>query len=137
MALERLHVTLVFWDGPRSGIADFQGTPHHFECELDATGNEYAETYVMTQAADELVVLAREHETIREDWWRAYQSGEASAQSNPQRLGQNPRLAELEKLIEARIAAAPAPSFRVRGAFHAFPNAPVGEVYKVEWRPLV
>jgi hypothetical protein len=137
VALERLHVTLVFWDLPRSGIADFQGTPHYFECDFDATADEYAETHVLTRAVDELVVLAREHEAIRKDWWRAYQCGNAPAEANPQIPGQNPRLAELEKLIEAHIAAAPAPRIRAHGTFHAFPNAPAGEVYKVEWRPLV
>jgi hypothetical protein len=135
VALERLHVTLVFWDRPRSGIADFQGTPHHFECEFDVAADEYADTHMLTQADDELVALAREHEAIREDWWRAYQSGDASLESNPQRA--HPRLKELERLIEAYVAASPAPRIRVRGTFHAFPNAPPGEVYKVEWHPLV
>ena len=35
MAFERVYSVLDYYDGPRAGIANFQGEPHYFICGWD------------------------------------------------------------------------------------------------------
>jgi hypothetical protein len=46
VAFEPVCVVWDWYDGIRSGIAEFLGKPHVFHCEWDESSDDYAETFV-------------------------------------------------------------------------------------------
>ncbi len=65
---EPVHSIHDWWDGPRKGIAGFEGRPHVFERGFDAAGDEHAEWYEL-RPIDEAVFRA----AMRlEELWQRY-----------------------------------------------------------------
>ena len=42
---ERVHTMTDYYDGPRQGVADYQGHPHAYHCEWSEDDDSYADTY--------------------------------------------------------------------------------------------
>lgn len=48
---ETVYNLLDWWDGPHTGIADYQGAPHLFRRDFDEAADEYAATYSLFPVA--------------------------------------------------------------------------------------
>jgi hypothetical protein len=44
---ETVYNMLGWWDGPHTGVADYQGVPHLFRRDFDEAADEYAQTYAL------------------------------------------------------------------------------------------
>ena len=42
---ERVHTVLDYYDGPRKGVADFEGQPHLYECIFDDANDNYSDSF--------------------------------------------------------------------------------------------
>ena len=47
MTSERVYSISNFYDGPKEGIADYAGRPHHYLCEWDEALDDYATTFTL------------------------------------------------------------------------------------------
>jgi len=56
---EKVYKVTAFYDGPRGGIADFEGKPHLFKSERDYGANVF---FFLTPLSEELFELAMEEE---------------------------------------------------------------------------
>jgi hypothetical protein len=119
MAFERVFTVWDYYDGPRSGIAEFLGQPHYYVCEWNAALNDYAETFILTPVDDETLSLALEQWAIWQEWDSARHRGVVSQSTHPALPGVHPRYAELEALLKARISLPSTDSHRVRAIFQA------------------
>lgn len=133
MAFERVFTVNDYYDGPRSGIASYQGQPHHYFCEWDEARGDYSHTFRLTPVDEETFSLAMEQWSIWEQWDAAFQRGEVAQSTHPALPGSNPRYEELQHSIEARLAARPAIRERKRGTFRS--SAQAGE--EVEWSDVI
>ncbi|HEX4607794.1 MAG TPA: hypothetical protein VH092_06270 [Urbifossiella sp.] len=63
---EVVHTLPDWYDGPRGGIADYQGYPHLFASEWSDQTHNYADTFLLSPVSPETFTLALE------DWaiWR-------------------------------------------------------------------
>ena len=129
MAFERVFTVDDYYDGPRAGIASYQGRPHHYLCEWDEARDDYSDTFRLTPIDEETFSLAMEQWSIWEQWESAFRRGEVAQSTHPALPGSNRRYAELQRTIEALLASRPTLSDRKRGTFRS--SAAAGK--EVEW----
>ena len=138
MAFERVYTVDEYYDGPRSGIANYCGQPYHYASEWDDEGDNYVSTFVLTPISDEAVTFAVEQWDIWRAWELAYHRGEVAQSTHPASPGQNARNAELERIIKGFVENSSGPRRRARGTFRATPgqrSLPKGVMrdLEVEW----
>jgi hypothetical protein len=133
-----VHSVCEYYDGPRSGFADYRGQLHHFTSEgLDVT-EECEDFFVLTPIDTEILPLVLESEQIWRDWEAAFHRGEAPESTHPGLPGQNARFAELDAILKNKVAGSSLVTERVRATFRAQPGQdglPPGIIRKleVEW----
>jgi hypothetical protein len=106
-----------FYDGPRTGIADFEGRPHYFTCGWDVEGDDYGYLFALVPIDAETFALAQEQWSLWCEWERAYYAGKVTQESHPGHGGHDSRYDELEALLDARIEALADTGIRARGEF--------------------
>jgi hypothetical protein len=62
---ERVHAIEYFWDGPRSGVADFGAKPHAFDSQFDEAVDDWSDEYVLTPIDEPTLTRVRE---VGEPW---------------------------------------------------------------------
>jgi hypothetical protein len=45
VAYERVHTVANYFDGPREGLADYQGSPHRYKNEWDEAADDWADPF--------------------------------------------------------------------------------------------
>ncbi|MEU7606530.1 hypothetical protein AB0B78_14170 [Streptomyces sp. NPDC040724] len=77
---ERVHVELHWYDGPRKGIADVQGTPHYFEAIHDYwhPDDPHDDEYLVWPIDEALLSLEREQSAVAADWYKRVAEGAAT-----------------------------------------------------------
>lgn len=60
--MEKVHSVWDFYDGPRTGIADYNGSPHYFACTWDVVSDDYGESYSLSPIDAETLALALEQQ---------------------------------------------------------------------------
>lgn len=67
---ERVHVELHWYDGPRKGIADVQGSPHYFEAIHDYwhPDDPYDDEYLVWPVDEASLSLEHEQSAVAADW---------------------------------------------------------------------
>ena len=106
-----------FYDGPRTGIADFRGKPCYFRCQWDFEAGAYSNVYTLFPVDAETLELALEQWDIWRQWEAAFHAGEAPASSHPGNGG-NEWYAELERRLQARLSDFTTPQFTLHAQFH-------------------
>jgi hypothetical protein len=138
MAYERVYTVWDYYDGVRSGIANYTGHPHHYACEWDKEADDYAVTFLLTPIDEDTLALALEQWRIFRDWEMEFHRGQRSQGTHPGLPGQNSRYTELDALLKTRLAVASQRHIRKRGIFRALQeqdNLPKGVIreLEVEW----
>ena len=59
---ETVHVVHDYWDGPRSGVAEYGGRPHWFENIFDEQQDDYSDLFWLTPLSEETLGLAQQQE---------------------------------------------------------------------------
>jgi hypothetical protein len=65
---ERVYTMTDYYDGPRRGIADFDGRPHTYDAVFDYAQDDYAEPYDLRPVDAETLQLALEAWQIWQRW---------------------------------------------------------------------
>lgn len=137
---ERVYTVHDYYDGPRSGIANFGGRPHYYSCEWDDAANDYADSFTLVSIDEETLDLALEQWAIWKKWEVAFHNGHRHRGSHPALPGQNEWYAELDQRIKAKMAVLPV-SHCARATFRACPrqeSLPRGVIrdLEVQWSVL-
>ena len=134
---ERVHTVTDYYDGPRDGLADYNGKPHRYQSEWDEAADEWAETFLLTPIDEATFNLEMERWRIWRAWERAFHAGEVSQDTHPGVGGKNDRYDELNELIATRLGGTEPPGIRVVAKFRAIHGieAPKGVMrdLEVEW----
>jgi len=80
--MEKVYVENDWYDGPRSGVADFDGVPHRFVAQFDELSG-YLDTFTLFPICPAELALEIEQSNIFLDWNRRYKSGELAAETHP------------------------------------------------------
>jgi hypothetical protein len=138
MAFERVYSVTDYFDGPRSGVADFFGQPHRYQCRFDEKLDDWTESFILTPISSDTLALELEQWEIWRKWEVAFHRGDVPQSSHPGFGGQNARYDELTRNIKDRSAAESPATWRAKGLFRARPGQPemplgVLRELEVEW----
>jgi hypothetical protein len=98
----KVHFETDYYDGPRAGVADFQGEPHYFECPEDESIG-YSSYYYLRKIDEEAFRLALEDYEIWKRWKAAFDAGKATLESHPCLPSEKERHDELSAYLEERL----------------------------------
>jgi uncharacterized RDD family membrane protein YckC len=122
MVFERVFTVTDFDNGPRGGIADFEGHPHRYECEWNDGADTYASTFRLHPVTPEILAMALEDSGIWERWWTAFQEGHTTQDTHPALPEDRARHEELERGLDEQIRLGPSNSLRALGEFRTAVN---------------
>ena len=132
---EPVHTIDDYYDGPKQGIADFEGKPHYYEREFDKEEDEYSRVFRLTSISESIFELAMEKWQIWCRWRKAFDSGKATISAHPALAEERPRYDELKRIVDEHIANSRTRSLRARAGFVFEPPKEGGglENVHVEW----
>ena len=120
MGYERVYTIMDFFDGPRKGIADFDGQPHFYESECGDTAGEPSEAVFRLSPIEPSVFdAAMEAWRIYERWEKAYYAGTTTDDALPPLPGDRGRWRFLDQVLAARLRIDSGDCVRARGDFKA------------------
>lgn len=135
---ERVYTMTDYYDGPRRGIADFDGRPHlytsHFEDMLDG----YSDSFELQPIDDATLQLALESWAIWLRWDDAFHAGEVTLDTHPALPADRARHDELDPVLEATFAALPRGVVYATASFRpseGHTDGGRGRHMQVQWQP--
>lgn len=97
---ESVHTVTDYYDGPRVGIADYQGKPHFYECIFDESTDNCSDVFRLAPLDAEILQLAMEDWAIWQRWNIAYRSGKTDTTTHPALPHETKRHAELKEVLD-------------------------------------
>lgn len=115
---EKVYTVTDFYDGPRCGIADFQGRPHIYKSLFPDEPAE-ADVFVLQPIDEETFCLAMEDWAIWCRWERAFHSQRTTHDTHPALPEDRLRHDELEAILAPRLRIQNERAFKAQGSFYA------------------
>ena len=106
---EIVYTVTDYYDGPRVGVADFNGAPHLYEAEWDEAAGDYADTFKLSPLDRETFEHALEAWDIWLRWNKAFRNGLETLETHPALPADRPRHNQLEELLRVRLVTAARP----------------------------
>jgi hypothetical protein len=123
---DKVHTMTGYYDGPREGIADFEGRPHLYQSEWNEGLDLYSDTFLLSPVDPDLFALALESWEIWRRWEAAFHAGLTPLETHPALPEDRARAIELDRILKPRLIIDPANCFRVRGLFQSVPPTEPG-----------
>ena len=99
---ERVHTMTDYYDGPRGGIADYEGQPHLYESIFNDVDG-YTDIFQLSPVPPDLFALALEDWQIWLRWETAFHNGQTSRDTHPALPADRNRHDELEPILMDRL----------------------------------
>jgi hypothetical protein len=96
---ETVFTVMDYYDGPRKGIANYQGKPHLYECVFDEAEDHYSKLFRLTPLDSETFQFAMEDWEIWRRWLVAFYGKKADISSHPALPDEANRHAELKRIL--------------------------------------
>ena len=135
--MEKVYVENEWYDGPRKGVADFQGIPYRFIANFD-DGRGYLDSFNIFPIPENELKLEVEQWNIYIEWNKKYESGEAAIDSHPGHGGISQRWDEIEKILQSKRDLVPENALLAYANFARIDRKnryePSGPDYGVVWK---
>ena len=92
-----------YYDGPRKGIANYQGRPHFYECIFDGKKQNYSDRFQLTPLDQNTFEIALEAWEIWRRWEMAFSQGETTLDTHPALPHEAARCSQLQKILEPLV----------------------------------
>lgn len=128
--LERVYTITEWYDGARTGVANYQGQPHYYECLSWEDSPQSADTYALTPLDGDTFQLALEDWDIWLRWQAAFQVGTTTEATHPALPEDQERQVVLRLLLRERLRTQQGLHHMAKGTFHYDRDT------TVEWQPV-
>lgn len=140
MAREKVHTVEGYYDGPRSGTADFEGAPHYFSCPLDEAIDDYADYFLLYPVSPEFMRNTLRSWEIFRAWNDRFHRGLETVETHPGHGGVDAEYDEIERWLEDQRRSFPVAPLKRKAIFHvrAAQSGRLAGVLReldVEWGP--
>jgi hypothetical protein len=137
---ERVYVENEWYDGPRAGIADLDGTPHRFKSRFDEADDDYLGTFLIWPISPDVLALEVEQWCIFVEWNRLYEAGLADTDTHPGVGGVSARWDELESNLRSNREGVPSDAKTATAEVTHIEGQrryeTTGPAYKMRWTPI-
>jgi hypothetical protein len=103
LGYEEVFTVTDYYDGPRRGIANFNGKPHLYDCIFDEVRDDYSDEYQLTAIPNHIFDLAMEDWAIWERWRTAFDAGQATNESHPALPQDRTRHDEIRSVLNSAL----------------------------------
>jgi hypothetical protein len=114
---ENVYTVFDFYDGVRSGIADFNGSPYYYECPFDEVENDWADYFILHRIDEETFRLAMEQWAIWQRWYEACQAGRTTHETHPALPEDRGRYTEIEGILVQSLVVNPELDIKAQAEF--------------------
>jgi hypothetical protein len=111
-----------YYDGPRAGIAPFDGVPYFYESEWADGENTETDVFRLSPVPQDVLRLALEDWQIWRRWEAAFYRGETTKDTHPALPEDRARHDELATLLKDRTSVDASKAIRALGTFRARPD---------------
>ena len=129
-----------WYDGPRQGIANFNGAPHFYDCIFSSEHADYLDSYHLTPIEEHVLNDALEEWAIFRLWELAFHTGQTTQDTHPGLPGGSARSKELRNHLNEVLKTDPKICFLRVGQFEPIriPDTPRGVLapMRVRWSKL-
>lgn len=133
---ERVYTVTDWYDGPREGIADFNGSPHIYMTFFDRINNDWSDILLLAPVGEETFQLALENWDIWKRWERAFYEKRVAQARHMVLPEDEQRFQELQKLLEGKLTINTSDAIKVRAEFRSGKSEGIGIgrwQYEVKW----
>ena len=95
-----------YWDGPRGGVADFNGVPHAYRCIFDERKNDWTNRFRIKRLTPQEFELVMEDWEIWLRWQAALKAGETTSATHPALPADRERHDAIKPLVDAAMRVA-------------------------------
>jgi len=106
-----------YWDGPKSGVANFNGRPHAYECVFDDRLDEWSWFYLLNPMDQGTLQLVMERWQIWLRWVEAHQTGQTTIGTHPALPADRPRWEELTRMLNSKLEVPASSDLAANGEF--------------------
>lgn len=141
MRYETVDAIWDYYDGPRTGIAKLNGSPHYFDSIFDRIADEYSNKFRLYPVTPEFMRHAMQKSAIYNEWETKYRSGTQEFEAHPRNGGINTEYGRLQKWIDDAVPGLTAlptlymAKFRPRENQNHLPFGMMREL-EVAWTPI-
>ncbi len=114
---ERVHTMTDYYDGPRGGIADFEGQPHLYESIFNDDADDYTDIFRLSPVSQDLFRLALEDWQNWLRWETAFHNGRTTRDTHPALPADRRRHDELDAILKDRLVIDDSNCFTANGEF--------------------
>jgi len=138
MTFEKVQTVGVYWDGVRTGTANFRGAPHYFDCRFDEGADEYSDVYQLYPVDSEFMERELRLWAIFRAWEDSFHRGLLSVETHPGHGGVDQEYDDLRRWMDNSIRLLePLPeqhtaTFRVAAGQESVPRGVLREL-EVAW----
>ena len=100
---ELVFTVMDYYDGPLTGIADFNGCPHFYDRIFSESLDEYSDLYRLTPITKQIMDLAKEDWAIWKRWELAFHAGKTTIASHPALPQDRTRHDEIETILKSAL----------------------------------
>ena len=131
---EQVFTVTDYWDGPRQGIANYQGKPHFYERIFDEARDGYSDLFELTPIDSETLRLALEDWDIWQRWNTAFHAGQTNQSTHPALPHESRRHEELKQILDATLVTDPERAVTRLGTFSVLDDRtlPMGPSRRVQ-----
>jgi len=136
---EKVYTITDYYDGIRSGIADFRGVPHYYECPLNDNHQGYADYFLLRPIDEETFNLALEDWDIWGRWFESLQAHETTQETHPALPQDRERHNMIKSVLSEQLVVDYDRDLRAQANFRpisgGYAGSPTG-TFEVNWRVI-
>jgi hypothetical protein len=133
---EHVYTMTAYYDGPRGGIADFDGRPHAYNSLFDDIQDEWANTFILMPIDEVTLALALEDWQIWRRWETAFHEGHASHDTHPALPEDRSRHEDLKRELGTRLNIKADVAIKARAEFRTGPDETEAYGLEVRWTQI-
>ena len=126
-----------YYDGPRKGVADFNGIPHYFESQFKDIGSDQEDIFYLSPVIPEILELAKESWAIWKRWEEANIKGQVAYDTHPYLPQDRARGLEIDGILDNQLKIDKSNFIQVHGDFKVqeYQEGALGmRLFRVEWK---
>lgn len=137
LEMEKVYVENGWYDGPRKGIANYNGMPHRFVANFDDLKG-YNDTFKLFPVTKDELAMEIEQWEIFVEWNKKYELGQVDASTHPGHGGIDKRWDEIEDILKPIRESIPSNTFESKAKFEQIDQKnryeSTGPDYGVVWQ---